>query len=325
MKQGKVSENVLKRSILKHVSDVRSEVSTTLGVGNDCAVLRFMDGNSVAVSTDPVIGALTQIGPYGIYKAINNLAAAGAEPVGVMLSMLLPDGSEESNLQTAMKDIKAVCKAENLEILGGHTEVSKAVNEAVITVTGVGKLSCNMKPFKALPGNDVIITKWIGLEGTAIIAKAKEALLIDKFPTRMINEAKCFEKLLSVVPEAAGAVKSGVTAMHDVSKGGVFAALWELAESNGVGLEIELKKIPIKQETVEICNLFDINPYELISGGSLLMTAEDGNRLVLDLQKEGIPAAVIGKVTDSNDRVIYNGDIKRFLEPSKADELLKVM
>ena len=85
-------------------------------------------------------------------------------------------------------------------------------------------------------------------------------------------------------------MKSGVRAMHDVTAGGIFGALWELAEASGVGLDITLKKIPIRQETVEICEFFDINPYQLASGGSLLMAAEDGNRLVMDLAKEGIPA-----------------------------------
>ena len=92
--------------------------------------------------------------------------------------------------------------------------------------------------------------------------------------------------MLSVIPEAATAVKSGVGAMHDVTEGGIFGALWELAEASGVGLEIELKKIPLKQETVEICEFFGINPYELISSGVMLMAAKDGNRLVMELAKE---------------------------------------
>ena len=88
---------------------------------------------------------------------------------------------------------------------------------------------------------------------------------------------------------------------------------------------IDLRKIPVKQETVEICNFFDINPYELMSGGSMLMTAEDGNRLVMDLQAAGIEATIIGKCTDNNDRVLINGEMRRFLEPAKTDELYKVI
>ena len=98
-----------------------------------------------------------------------------------------------------------------------------------------------------------------------------------------------------------------------------------MAESSGVGLLIDLRKIPVKQETIEICNYFDINPYELISSGSMLMASKDGNKLKLELERIGIEATIIGKCTDNNDRVLINGENKRFLEPPKTDELYKVI
>ena len=112
--------------------------------------------------------------------------------------------------------------------------------------------------------------------------------------------------------------------MHDVTEGGIFGALWELAEASGIGLEIDLKKIPVRQETIEICEFFGLNPYELISSGCMLMAASDGNLLVRELEKEGIPAVVIGKAMEGNDRVLINEEERRFLEPPKADELYKV-
>ena len=129
---------------------------------------------------------------------------------------------------------------------------------------------------------------------------------------------------MSVLSEAAVAVRSGVSAMHDVTEGGIFGALWEMAEASGVGLEIDIKKIPIRQETVEVCEFFGINPYQLISSGCMLMAAEDGNMLVRELEKAGIPATIIGKATEGNDRVLINADEQRFLEPPKTDELYKV-
>ena len=98
-----------------------------------------------------------------------------------------------------------------------------------------------------------------------------------------------------------------------------------MAEASGVGLEIDLKKIPVRQETIEICEFFGLNPYELISGGSMLMAAEDGNQLVHELKKAGIPAAVIGKAMAGNDRVLRNEEERRFLEPPKPDELYRVI
>ena len=129
--------------------------------------------------------------------------------------------------------------------------------------------------------------------------------------------------MISVLPESVIAVQNNVAAMHDVTEGGIFGALWEMAEASGVGLEIDLKKIPIRQETVEICEFFDINPYELISSGCMLMAAADGNTIVRELEKAGIHAVVAGKAVKGNDRVLYAASEKRFLEPPKSDELYK--
>ena len=94
-----------------------------------------------------------------------------------------------------------------------------------------------------------------------------------------------------------------------------------LGQSSGVGLEIDLKKIPIRQETVEICEFFDLNPYKLVSGGAAVMAAEDGNALVHAIRLAGGDATIVGKATDSNDRVLINGDERRFLETTQTDEL----
>ena len=113
--------------------------------------------------------------------------------------------------------------------------------------------------------------------------------------------------------------------MHDVTEGGIFGALWEMAEASGIGMEIDLKKIPVRQETIEICEYFDINPYELISSGCMLMAASDGNTIVRELEKAGIHAAVVGKAMEGNDRVLYAAGERRFLEPPKADDLYNVV
>ncbi len=140
-----------------------------------------------------------------------------------------------------------------------------------------------------------------------------------------MEKAKALDVYIPVLSEAAVAVKSGVSAMHDVTEGGIFGALWEMAEASGVGLEIDLKKIPIRQETVEVCEFFGVNPYLLISSGCMLMAAKDGNYLARELEKAGIQATIIGKATTGNDRVLLNEDERRFLEPPKTDELYKVI
>ena len=126
------------------------------------------------------------------------------------------------------------------------------------------------------------------------------------------------------MPEAFIAAEAGVHAMHDVTEGGIFGALWEIGEASDVGITADLRKIPIKQETVEICEVFGINPYMLISSGSMLIGCLHGNELVEKLAKKGISAAVIGRATESNDRVVINGEETRYLEPAVSDELYKI-
>lgn len=322
MKIGKVSESVLKRSILKQIKTKRNEVLNGAGVGEDCAILAFAETENCAVSTESLIIGNGRTVRHALIKAVNNLAAGGAEPVAVMITAMFPGSIEESDIKILMAETESVCKELNIQLAGGHTSVSEAVIKPVLTVTGIGK-KVQMIVGRDF-GFDIVATKWMALEATAVLAKEKEKDLLTKYPTHLVEEAKGFEKYLSVVKEAATAVKSGAFAMHDASEGGIFGALWELAEKMGVGLEIDLKKIPVKQETIEVCEFFDLNPYELLSGGSLLIATTDGVDLVNKLAKENISAVVIGKTTDSNDRVVIKDEERRFLEPRKTDEIYKV-
>lgn len=327
MKIGKVSESVLKRSILRQIHTKREEVLIGAGVGEDCAILSLSEDEVFVTSVDPVTGTTQDAAALAVYAAVNDVVSAGAEPVAILVSALLPEHIEEPEIRELAAQMESVCEKLHIQIAGGHTEITRAVNQPILTVTGIGKAKKDqvLATKGAAPGQDIVVSKWVGLEGTSILAKEREQELLTRYPSHLIEEAKAFDRFLSIVPEAATAVKSGVTAMHDVTEDGIFGALWELAESAGVGLEIDLKQIPIRQETIEVCEFFEINPYELISGGSLIMVTEDGFELKKRLEQEHIPAAVIGKIRSGNDRVVINDDERRFLEPPKADELYKVI
>ena len=327
MKVGKVSESILKRSVLKQIKTRREEVLVGASVGEDCAAAELEQGEVFVFSTDPITMASDNIGTLSITVTMNDIASAGAEPVGVLLSCLLPPCMKEHDLQEMMGQISHKCAELNIQIMGGHTEVTRAVNQPVITVTGIGKVKKAelVKTSGARPGDDIVVTKWIGLEGTYIIAKEKREALLGRFAPDFVEAAEQFDQFLSVVKDAQIAVKHGVHAMHDVTESGIFGALWDMAEASEIGMEIDLKSIPVKQETIEICNHFDINPYKLISSGSLLIAAEDGYGLVRELEKNGINAAVVGKANEGNDRVLLNNDERRFLTPPETDELYKVV
>ena len=335
MRTGKVSENVLKRSVLRQIKQKRQEIINGAGIGEDCAILSF-PGEENLVTCVQEASALFESDKNWvarlIVKCANNVAAAGGEPVAVLLAFMLPQDTEESELKALMKQAEDACHSLGIAIAGGHTTVTGAVSVPVATATGYGRAaektgpeglrkSKNYSVRAVAPGQDVVISKWIGLEGTAILARYCREKLLERYPSYFVDEAAGFDRYLSLLPEAATAVKSGVCAMHDASEGGIFGALWELAEGAGVGLTIDLKKLPIRQETVEVCEQCNVNPYELMSGGCLIMTTEDGPGLVTALEAEQIPAAIVGKVTDSNDRIILNEDEVRYMEKAQQDEI----
>lgn len=326
MKIGKVPENILKRSVFKKLTVKRPEVLVHAGVGEDCAVLA-PSGDALVLSTDPITGTAKDIGRLAFHITANDIASSGAELIGILLTIIFPPGSTEEELKQIMEDVTQLAHQYNVEILGGHTEVSAAVTQTLVSVTGVGRVTQGemITTGGLQAGQDLVVTKWIGLEGTAILASEREEQLLAELPADLVETARSFASLLSVVPDSKVAVETGVSAMHDVTEGGIFGALWEMASASGVGLEVDLRKIPIRQETIEICEVFDINPYMLISSGAMLIGTDHGTQLVEALKRAGIHSAVIGRATEGHDRVVLNGEERRFLEPPKTDELFRAL
>ena len=324
MKIGKLSENALKRSILKPIkTEFKERVSAA--VGTDCA---FSDSEKVFSVVCPFTFDVEDAGFYAVVKAVNGLLSQGLIPDHVVVSILLDVDTEEKKLKQIINDCIEACKVCDVIYAGGHTEVSASVKNPIITVTAVGTandkhLAVKNKDLK--PGLSLVVTKWIGLEGTAMIAKAGKKALTSKYPASFIDDAIDFKELVLTAKEAAVAIKSGAIAVHDLSEGGFFAGLWEMAERAGTGLKVDLKCIPVRQETIEICEFYEINPYRLLSGGALLIAAKDGDGMVNALNEAGIPAAVIGTLESGNNRIIVNADESRFLERPQPDEIHKVV
>ncbi len=334
MRTGKVSESVLKRSVLRFVKHNRAEVLKGAEVGSDCAFLWWDQGSPdaeggsgglIALSTQTVTLPVKMGAYLAVMAAANNLAAQGAEPMAVTLAVTMPEDVEEQQLKEIMQQAQRCCDELHIQIAGGHTEISPAVRTPVITASVTGRASeAEKESGRDADRLDIVASKWIGLEGTAILAAEREGELLKRYPARLIWQAKDCETCLSVAGEAAIALKSGVYAMHDMRNGGIFGALWELSRKIGVGLTVNLKDIPIKQETIELCEFYDLNPYEFLSGGSLLMAAEDGEELVWKLREKGISSAIIGKTIKGNDKTVINQDEVRYLTMPASDEIFKV-
>ena len=169
---------------------------------------------------------------------------------------------------------------------------------------------------------ELVMTKWIAMEATAMLVQEKKE---ERFPAAFLYAAENLEREMNVREDARALDRFGSDHVLPLGEGGIFTALWKMAEQMASGLEVDLRKIPVRQETIEICEYFDVNPYGLISSGMMLMASEDGNALVHALAEANIPATVIGKATEGNDRVIVRDEERRFLEPPKTDELYKVL
>ncbi len=332
MKIGKIAEPILKRSVLKYLKPNNECKIKGASVGVDCALfadIKFVDKTDtedgvIAVATASVSGEKSpKAAAHAIMRAANNLAAGGSVPFAVQLHIMLPERYREIALKRIMEAAAETAADLHITISGGHTEVLPEISVPIISATALGYQACTdageQKGIsgKVTAGQEIVMTKWIGISESARLAQEREEELLSRYPLFFIKSAQNLEQYYSIIPEAATAVKSGVTAMHDVAGGGIFGALWELGERFGVGLQVDMKKIPIKQETVEVCEFFGYNPYEIRSDGALLIVTNEGHVLVEKLAAEGISAEIIGIITDGNDKVIINDEEKRFLEPPR--------
>ena len=324
---GYVSEKVRRRSVYSQLTVKRPEVLIHLGVGEDCSAIEAGEDEAFVLTVDPMAGVVDEVGKISFQIAANDVAAAGAKMIGLLADIALPVGSTEGDLRRIVQDIAVLSERYNVEVLAGHTMVTDAVNRPVVSITGVGKANREELFVSSglSPGDELVVTKWIGLEGTAILASEKKDYLKQHLPAEIVNTAVDFSEWMNVMPESEIAREVGISAMHDVTEGGIFGALWEMGVASDVGFEVDIKKIPIRQETIEICEVFDINPYMLMSSGSMLIGTPKGNLLVDMLESAGIHASVIGYVIEGADRIVRNGYEKRYLEPFHSDELYKVL
>ncbi|HHV61673.1 MAG TPA: AIR synthase [Firmicutes bacterium] len=327
MKIGKVPQDVLERLVLSNLGTRRSDVLVHSRIGEDCSVIDFGDFVCV-VSTDPITGAAANIGWLAVHISCNDVAANGAEPVGLLITVMVPPDACEGDIGRVMKDADRAARSLGVEILGGHSEVTSAVTRVTVVSTALGKARKDafVTSSGARPGDYLILTKVAGLEGTAILAAdLEERLLKGGMEPQEIACAKAFIENISVVREGMIAAANGATAMHDVTEGGVIGAVFELCEASGVGLKVWEERIPVAPETRNICSLLGIDPLRLTSSGCMLISAVCAKRVVGALEEAGIPATVIGEIVEpGRGRVLVRQDGKEVeVLPPERDELYK--
>ncbi|MCM1498207.1 MAG: AIR synthase-related protein, partial [Clostridium sp.] len=201
-----------------------------------------------------------------------------------------------------------------------------SVVSPTVVVTVYGEKLWENRHKEVTANLDIVMTKWAGLYGGAILAKLRREELLSRYPESYIAAAADYLQHTSLMPELQileenGELRECIYAAHDVSNGGIFGALWQLLSACGCGAEIPIEAIPVKQEIIEISEYFDLNPYLMNGQGSLLLVVRNGELFIEKMNGAGIEAVILGKTMDSAERKILLGDEERFLNPPKGDAL----
>ena len=310
---GKVPAEILEKIVFKHLGTKRKEIAVGPSLGVDCAVIDI-GGSSIVVSTDPITGALERIGWLAVHINANDVATFGVHPRFFASCMLFPENVSSEDIERICKQMDEAAKELGVAIIGGHCEVTPGLTHPIIVgcTLGITPKGRYVTSGGAEPGNKLIVTKTVGIEGTAILANDRELQLKSKLDNRLLDKAKKFFDLISVVKEATLAFETGgVTAMHDPTEGGIFGGIHELADASKLGVRIFEERIPIANETFKICEIFQIDPFQLISSGALLIAAKEENaqKIIQVLRKNGIRASLVGEtLKNPRERVFVRKD-----------------
>lgn len=311
MKPGKVSENIIKRSILKSIGD-RSAAGYP-----DCALFTGYVANE----------AFGSAGAHALIRAINRAAEKGYRPMNASLSVTMPSVMREKRMREIVESAAVEAKKHDICITGGHSETIDGIKYPIVSATIAAK--CDVTDIKkAAPGQAIVMTKWLGIYGSALIATEHKEGPLTRYPAFLAEEAADLWQFISIEEEAKIAHSLGCDYMYACGDGGVFAGLWKLADRSGIGLKVRFGDIPVRQETIELCEYFDINPYKLRSDGSLLIATDRPDELISALHDADIHACVVGYFTEGIDRVLISGkedSERRFIEEPTQDELAKIL
>ena len=322
MKPGKLTNDDLSRLVIDKLGHADDTVLTGAGIGEDCCAVR-LGKNTVVLSGDPITAAKSGAGTLAMYVTANDIAAAGAKPVCAIVTLLFPTDIEEYEITNLVEELTDTARSMGVAIGGGHTEITPAVVQTVINVTMMGEPIADqmISSAGAQVGDALVMSKSAAIEGTLILA--------DDFPDRFAGkldgfdylQLDCLRPCLSVQKEGKTGAEQQVHAMHDVTEGGVIGAACEMARAASLGLELDIKSIPVLPVTQKLCAFCGIDPLRFVSSGSMLMATNEPDALISALHAQHVDACVIGRFVREG---FVTTDPTTPIDPNVRDELYKL-
>ncbi len=322
LRNGGLDCSVYDRSVQKRLTGVRKNEAAKAG---NAPAARTETDTFETVSAVQTIEAAWAL-PGTIAGAVNALAAKGARAEVVSAEVLLPAGSEEALLREIVDQLKAQAQRAAVKVEDFHAEVTGAVTRPVMFITAKGRRCWPLQE-----GNsgcrELLVIGRVGMEGTALLARARRQELEQRFPARFLEQAAALDEGLLLTQAAEAMERLGINASCcvPVLTDGIYAALWNLADECRCGFDVELTQIPLLQETIELTDYYGINPYQLRSAGAMLAVVKDAEAAAERLGQAGIFARPIGALSTGRDRRIHNGEEVQSLNRPEADSILQVL
>lgn len=332
MKTGKVSQTTWRRTVSGYMDTSGGMISPA--IEECCADYRILKGMEsqqvqsewIITSQASCVGDAAMTPVFAMAEAINALAAKGASAKGILLSFDLPVWMEEKEFENILMEAARAGKEQMLPISNIQVQTIPSLTHMLVHATVIGYME-EMRP-SGVPGEfrnaDIVAAGCVGLAGSLQILSEKERELGRYFQQAFLNSLKQ-HKCEIFAADMIGRAYRAEAGIWQAGAGGILAALWNMGETLGVGMELDIKKFPILQETIEVCEQYDVNPYLLTSAGTMIFVLQGGERLAEELRREGYRVAVIGHTIRRNERVLRNGEDIRYLDRPAADEIWKIL